>query len=76
MSTVRRQRWTSTSRRPLGCGAPPKYGTSGWLPAVVNSTELSLGMQGAAGDLGVTAADEEVDVGTPKLVGREHVDSL
>ena len=38
MSTVRRQRWTLTSRRPDGCGAPEKYGISGCIPALVNST--------------------------------------
>ena len=50
----------------VGCGAPEKYGTSGWMPAVVNSTELVARDQRAAGDLGVAAAGEEVDVGTPK----------
>ena len=38
MSVVRTQRCTSHSRRPIGWGWPCRYGVSGCMPAVVNST--------------------------------------
>src|ERR1700761_3373949 len=43
MSEVRRQRCQSVRRRPDGWAAPAKYGISGCMPALVNSTVASAG---------------------------------
>ena len=50
ISSVRTHFWAFASRAPAGCFfSPIRYGTSGCIPAVMNSTVLSSGISDAEG---------------------------